>query len=155
MGTIGFSYIGAIFLILLFIPNILWTRALPAGYDASNESKILLVLERVGEVSVSVCAVIFTDFNIKEWTAWSWWFVAACFFMVLYELWWIGYFRSERTLKDFYSSMLGIPVGGATPPVLAFLCLGIYGKVIWMILAVIVLGIGHIGIHLEHRRAIE
>lgn len=48
--------------------------------------------------------------------------------MVLYEFWWIGYFRSEKAMRDFYSSLLGIPVVGATLPVLAFLMLGIYGR---------------------------
>ena len=55
---------------------------------------------------------------------------------------------------DFYSSLLGIPVAGATLPVVAFFMLGIYGKVIWMITAVVLLGIGHIGIHLQHRKAL-
>lgn len=33
--------------------------------------------------------------------------------MVMYEIWWVRYFRSERRLADFYSSFLGIPVAGA------------------------------------------
>ena len=74
--------------------------------------------------------------------------------MILYEIWWIRYFRGQRTMMDFYSSLLGIPVAGATLPVVAFFMLGIYGKVIWMITAVVLLGIGHIGIHLQHRKAL-
>ena len=31
-------------------------------------------------------------------------------------------------MEDFYSSILGIPVAGATLPVLAFLSLAVYGK---------------------------
>ena len=61
-------------------------------------------------------------------------------------------------MKDFYSSILGIPVAGATLPVLAllaFLLLAIYGKNIILGIAVVILGIGHIGIHLMHRREIE
>ena len=38
---------------------------------------------------------------------------------------------------------------------LAFLMLGIYGKVVWMILSAVILGIGHIGIHLQHRGQLE
>lgn len=75
--------------------------------------------------------------------------------MILYEVFWIRYFRSEKTMKDFYSSILGIPVAGATLPVLAFLLLAIYGKNIILGIAVVILGIGHIGIHLMHRREIE
>lgn len=38
---------------------------------------------------------------------------------------------------------------------LAFLLLAIYGKNIILGIAVVILGIGHIGIHLMHRREIE
>lgn len=79
----------------------------------------------------------------------------AVILMVMYEFWWIRYFYSERKLTDFYSSLLGIPVAGATLPVAAFFLLGIYGKVIWMLIAVVILGIGHIGIHWQHYKEIN
>ena len=53
------------------------------------------------------------------------------------------------------SMILGIPVAGATLPVLAFLLLAIYGKNIILGVAVVILGIGHIGIHLMHRKEID
>ncbi len=58
-------------------------------------------------------------------------------------------------MADFYSSLLGIPVAGAALPVAAFFLLGIYGKVIWMLIATVILGIGHIGIHLQHKKLID
>ena len=153
----GFSYVGLIYLVMLMLPNILWTKNQPKDYDkyVRNENKILLALERIGEVLVSCAAVIFSDFNINPWSPWSLWLVASFVLMVLYEVFWIRYFRSEKTMKDFYSSILGIPVAGATLPVLAFLLLAIYGKSIFLGCAVIILGIGHIGIHLMHRKEIE
>ncbi len=154
-GSFGFSYIGLLFLLMLFLPNILWTKNMPQGYSAEQENKILLLFERTGEALTSCCALVFSDFNISQWTAWSWWLVAALGFMVLYELWWIRYFRSRREMADFYSSLLGIPVAGATLPVAAFFLLGIYGKVIWMLIATVILGIGHIGIHLQHKKLID
>ena len=75
--------------------------------------------------------------------------------MVMYELWWIRYFRSKRKLSDFYSSFLGVPLAGATLPVISFFLLGIYGKVIWLIVAVLILGVGHIGIHIQHSKEVE
>lgn len=75
--------------------------------------------------------------------------------MVLYEIYWLRYFKSEKTMKDFYSSLLGIPVAGATLPVVAFLLLGIYGKNLLLIIAAVILGIGHIGIHLNHKKEIS
>ena len=71
--------------------------------------------------------------------------------MMLYEVYWIRYFKSEKTMKDMYSSIIGVPVAGATLPVLAFLLLGIYGKNLPLIISTVVLGIGHIGIHINHK----
>ena len=74
--------------------------------------------------------------------------------MLLYEIWWIHYFRSQHQLTDFYETYLGMPVPDALLPVMAFFLLGIYGKVIWMLIATIALGIGPIGIHLEHGKEV-
>ena len=154
-GDFGFSYVGFIFLVMLTVPNLIWTRHQPKNYDFSNENRVLLVLERMGQVLVTSVALIFTDFNIRKWSVWSIWLVVAVFLMLVYEGWWIRYFKSEKTLKDFYSSFCGVPVAGATLPVLAFFLLGVYGKVIWLMIAVTILGIGHIGIHLQHHKEIE
>ena len=155
MGHLGFSYIGLLFLLLLLVPNLLWIRNQPRGYDFKGENRALLLLERVGEVGVSCFALMFSDFDLRPWSPWSLWLALAALLMGLYEYWWIRYFRSERTLADFYTSLLGIPVAGATLPVFAFFCLGVYGKVIWMLAAVVILGIGHIGIHLGHRKELD
>lgn len=155
MGHFGFSYVGFIFLIMLMIPNILWTKHQPNGYDNHNENKILLVFERVGQVCVTCTALMFSDFNIKAWSLWSLWLIAASILMIFYECWWIRYFTSKKTLKDFYSSFLGVPVAGAVLPVVSFFLLGIYGKVIWLMLSSVIIGIGHIGIHLQHLKEIK
>lgn len=52
----------------------------------------------------------------------------------------------------FLLALLGVPVTGATLPVLAFLLPGLYGQVLRMLAKVAVPGTGHIGIHLQHRR---
>lgn len=154
-GHIGFSYVGLIFLLMLTIPNLIWTRKMPRGYTSENENKILLIFERAGEALTSCCALLFSDFNLHGWSGWSWWLIGAVILMVMYEFWWIRYFYSERKLTDFYSSLLGIPVAGAILPVAAFFLLGIYGKVIWMLVATVILGIGHIGIHWQHYKEIN
>ncbi|MBO4306114.1 MAG: hypothetical protein J5890_02885 [Clostridia bacterium] len=153
----GFSYVGLIFLVMLMLPNLMWTKNRPTDYEkyVANESRVLLAFERIGEILVSCASIIFSDFNIKPWSSRTWWLIAAFLLMVLYEVYWIRYFRSEKTMKDFYSSLLGIPVAGATLPVLAFLMLAVYGKSIILGASVLILGIGHIGIHLMHKREIE
>ena len=154
-GHLGFSYIGLIFMFMLIIPNLIWTNKQPQGYSAENENKFLVALERAGEMLTTCCALIFSDFNLHGMSKRSLWLAAAFILMIMYEIWWIRYFKSKRELADFYSSFLGVPVAGATLPVVAFFLLGIYGKVIWMIIASVVLGIGHIGIHLQHRKEIN
>mgnify|MGYP006964295928 CR=1 FL=1 len=154
-GHLGFSYVGLVFMIMLLIPNLIWTKKQPQGYSAANENKLFVVLERVGEVLTTCCVLIFSDFNLQGMSKWSLWLAAAFVLMVMYEVWWVRYFKSERKLADFYSSFLGVPVAGATLPVIAFFLLGIYGKVIWMLIACVILGIGHIGIHLQHRNEIN
>lgn len=153
----GFSYVGLIYLLMLTIPNIIWTKNQPQDYEkyVGNENRTLLALERVGQVLVSCAVLIFSDYNLRPWSNWSWWLVISFSLMVLYEIYWIRYFRSERSMLDFYSSLFGIPVAGATLPVSAFLLLAIYGKNIVLGIAIVILGIGHIGIHLAHRKEIE
>ena len=135
---------------MLLIPNFIWTSKKPQDYTAENESKIFLAFERIGEILTSCCALIFSDFNLRRWSNWSLWLVSSVIMMVMYEFWWVRHFRSERRLIDFYSSFCGIPIAGATLPVIAFFLLGIYGRVIWMLISVVILGIGHIGIHWKH-----
>lgn len=150
----GFSYVGLIFLAMLMVPNLIWAKNQPKDYEkyAANENKLLLGLERTGEVLVSCMALIFRDLNLRAWTSWSWWLVGAFLLMILYEIYWIRYFKSEKTMKDMYSSILGVPVAGATLPVAAFMLLAVYGKNPLMAAAVLIMGVGHIGIHLMHRR---
>lgn len=150
----GFSYVGAIYLIGLFVPNLFWSKQQPESYSSESENRFLQTLERIGQVCVSCGAIIFSDFNIRLDSLWCLWLAASAFCMILYEIYWIRNFKSPKTLADFYSSLLGIPVAGAVLPVASFFLLGIYGKNPWMLLSVLILGIGHIGIHLEHRKKI-
>lgn len=152
LGTFGFSYIGLIYLLMLWIPNSMWAKHKPEGYDPSGENKVLLIFERIGQVLSTASILLFTDYNPRSIEPWTAWFIASAALMVLYEVYWTRYFRSRQTARDFYRSLFGIPAPGATLPVIAFLLLGIYGKVIWLIVAAVLLGIGHIGIHIQHIR---
>jgi hypothetical protein len=141
---------------MLFVPNIKWAQNKPKDYDkyVKNENKVLLIFERVGEVLTSGLVLIFSDFNIHRWTLWSLWLIASFILMILYEIYWHRYFKSEKTMQDQYSNFCGFPVAGASLPVIAFFFLGIYGVNIWLIIASIILGIGHIGIHLAHQKEV-
>ena len=150
----GFSYVGLLFFIMLFVPNLIWAKNKPKDYDkyVINENKVLLMIERIGEATTLTAALIFSDYNLRAFTIWSLWLCIAFLFMVLYELYWIRYFRSGKTMADMYSSYWGFPVAGASLPCLAFFCLGIYGTNIFLIVSALFLSVGHIGIHLNHRK---
>ncbi len=152
----GFSYIGLVFLLMLMIPNIIWSKNKPKEYDryVKNENKVLLLFERIGEMLVTCLSLVFNDFNINKISSWIIILLIAFFIMILYEIYWIRYFKSNKTMKDMYSSLFGIPVAGATLPVIAFLLLSIYGKNLFLFISVIILGIGHIGIHLNHKKEV-
>lgn len=155
----GFSYIGLIFLAMLMIPNFIWIKNKPVDYEkyVKNENKVLVILERIGEFLVTCFSLLFSDFNLNlnGISFNSLWLAAAFLMMILYEVYWIRYFKGEKTMKNFYSSLLGIPVAGASLPVAGFLMLGIYGRNIFLIISVLILGVGHIGIHLNHLKEIR
>ena len=149
---LGFSWLGALFLLGLTVPNLAWTRHRPQGYDPSREDRRLALLEQTGQVWVTGGTLLNRDIAWRPWSGWSWWLAGAAALMTLYEIWWARYFRSSRTMADFTAGLLGVPVAGASLPVAAFFLRGIYGRVWWMLPGVVVLGIGHIGIHLGYRR---
>lgn len=144
----GFSLAGVLFLVMLFVPNILWSKCPPKDYEkySKNENKLLLTLERIGQVLCVVfslfCGVNFS-FNII--------LLIAFVLMLIYEAYWIKYFRGSKTMYEMYSSFLDIPLPGATLPVVSFLLLGICADNVFLVISSIILGIGHIGIHYSHK----
>lgn len=150
---LGFSFVGLIFLVMLFVPNIVWSNNKPKDYEkyVINENKVLSILERAGEVLVVCFSVILINVSYSSII----FLILAFILMILYELYWIRYFKSNQTMWDMYSSFLAIPVAGATLPVLAFLSLGIYELNVFLIIATIILGIGHIGIHLSYKNEVQ
>ena len=162
---IGLSLSGLVFFLMLTIPNMIWAkREKPEGYEeaAAKENRFLLLLERAGEVFVTAALFIFPALNpnIRKLPEGLYFDIKIIFWilafvlMILYEGYWIRYFRSKGTMKDFYSSFAGFPVAGASLPVIAAILLGIYSGNMLFLAASIILGIGHIGIHAMHKREI-
>ena len=143
-------------LLMLFIPNFIWTKHQPKDYDkyVQNENKVLLAFERIGQVVVTTSALIFSNFNPKGWNLWCLVLILALLNLVVYDLAWVRYFKSEKTMKDFYRGFLGMPLALATYPVVAFFLIGIYGGNIIMVVGAVILGIGHIGIHKQHEKEV-
>ena len=100
----GFSYVGFIYLIMLMIPNLIWAKNKPVDYDryARNENRILLFLERTGEVLVSVVVLVFRDFDLRAWTPWCLWLAASFLLMIekKFPLEWIE--GTNRIADEFF-----------------------------------------------------
>ena len=94
MFHFGFSYVGLIYLFMLFIPNIIWTKNQPEDYEkyVQNENKFLQIMERIGEVLVCCFVLIFSDFNIRFNSMWCIWLLLSFMLMILYEIYWIKYY---------------------------------------------------------------
>ncbi len=145
---IQFSLLGCVYLLLLMIPNLIWVKHQPPGYDPDDEAKWLLVIERSGEIAVSTLAIV----SVNDGEAASKWLLWLSFlFMVLYEIYWIRYFK-QVSLQRFYGSFLCIPLPGASLPLLAFLLFGFYTHDYLLVISVLFFAIGHLGIHLHHAR---
>ena len=149
----GFSIVGIAFLAMLFVPNIRWAKNQPQGYEqiVAHEDKTLLMLERAGQVLTTTSAVVFVcpqGFSLP----WLLWLLAALLLMVLYEVAWVRYFKGGERLDGMYQPLGPIPVPIASLPVAAFLLLGIWYQSPIAVVSAVILGVGHIGIHLGHLR---
>lgn len=153
---LGFSAVGAAFLLVLFIPNIRWAKRQPAGYEElqKHEGRVLLVLERAGQALTTCTSLIFV---CPEGASFPWILVlvAASLLVVLYEIAWARYFRDGARLDGMYRSLGPVPVPIASLPVAAFILLGIWHESPIAAISAIILAIGHVGIHLGHLHELE
>lgn len=108
LGHLGFSYVGLIYLLMLWIPNTIWSKNKPIDYNTARENKILLLFERVGQVCCTCSILIFSDFNVATFSTWSLWLIISFLLMILYEISWIRYFTHEHTEENFYRSFFPI-----------------------------------------------
>lgn len=164
--SFGIGYCGIIFLLMLFVPNIIWIKHQPEGYAeyAKNENRMLGILEKAGEVGATVLLPFFSDFNFRSgpqknggfyFSFLDLYIMLAFCLMILYEIYWVRYFKSRHTMKDFYREIVGIPLAGATLPVISLLLMGVGARNIALIPIALILGIGHIGIHYMHYKEIS
>lgn len=154
LGTFGFSYVGLLYLAMLFTPNLLWTKRRPKGDVPVRENPVLVWLERIGQVWVTAVVLVFSDFNPAPVGWWNLWLALSFALMLLYEACWVRYFWNP-TAENFYRNLWGIPIPLATLPVAAFFLLGVYGKVGLLMIGAALLGVGHIGIHVQHCRKLQ
>lgn len=154
MGSFGFSFVGLFCLILLFLPNIKWARASKVPPAQRKEPPLLVWMERIGQAGIVACSLLFRDYDSVLFRPRIVLLGCAVALLVCYNLWWRRVFRSGLTQEALYSSFLGIPLAGAVLPSVSFLFLGVYGGVVWLILASTIFGVGHISIARLHQKSL-
>ena len=143
-GHFGFSYIGLILLVLILAPNVVFTRFGPTDMITFEENRVLVILERVGQALCFALVLLFDDFNLRRGGLWLLWLGGAFLCVILYLICWGRYYAGNHEMRDLHRSFLGIPLPMAVLPTAAFLLLSVYGSVIWLLLAGVLFGIGHI-----------
>ncbi|MEI9938578.1 MAG: hypothetical protein WDO69_15280 [Pseudomonadota bacterium] len=154
--SFAFSPLGITYLAMLFVPNALWARlrSPEAAPTSSKENSLLLALERVGQVATTVAALV-SPGSEPAGPARLTCLGASLVAMVLYELSWLRYFRTDRTARTLYRSLGPVPLPLAVLPVLGFLLLAVYEVHPLLLAAVVVLGVGHVSIHSQHARSLR
>jgi hypothetical protein len=116
-----------------------------------KENPLLLALERVGQAGTTIAALVAPASEspgAPRLTCLG----ASLLVMLLYEISWLRYFRTDRTAADLYRSLGPVPLPLAVLPVLGFMLLAFYEVHVLLLGAVTVLGVGHVGIHWQHAR---
>jgi hypothetical protein len=113
----------------------------------------MTVVERIGQVGSWVIPFFYqlTLASVIDAVA----FAIMIGALALYYAGWIRYLVLRRTEELFYSSLLGIPLPMAVMPVIYFLSASVLLGSIWLMLAAIMLGVGHISVTWLHSGSIE
>lgn len=139
----GFSIIGTMIAIAIFIPNLLMIKFPPNNVpkDSKDVGIIFTVLERIGQVGCILILVIsknnFEKLTINIWAI----FMGLC--ILTYYFLWGRYVVKGQEYKLLWEPLSFIPIPMAVFPVGAFLFAAFLGKSIWLGILVVFLGIGH------------
>ncbi len=152
LADFRFSALGATYLVMLFVPNLLWARLRKRDDEGEpKESALLLVLERLGQAGTTVAALAAPVTGAPGASRITC-LIGSLLAIGLYELAWVRYFRSPRTTFDLYRPWGPIPLPLAILPVLGFALLALYELHVALLTCVTILGVGHIGIHWQHQK---
>jgi hypothetical protein len=75
--------------------------------------------------------------------------------LALYYAGWVRYLVLGREEELFHRSLLGIPLPMAVMPVIHFLSASVLLSSVWLMLAAVMLGVGHIAVTWLNSRSIE
>lgn len=140
----GFSLLGTLMALILLAPSLLMIKFPPENVPAGvrDAEPIYTVLERLGQLGCLGILVISKDnFQQMKFDV-----IAALIvlFIVVYYGLWIRYIVKGRQFKLLWDPLGLIPIPMAVLPVCAFGLAAVWGRSIWLSIAVVCLAIGHL-----------
>ncbi|MBN1318226.1 MAG: hypothetical protein JXA42_22285 [Anaerolineales bacterium] len=151
--------LGGIITLFVLLPNLLAVFFPPTtrltGDPQPNDTRlqIMTVIERIGQVGSFVIPFFYqlTIVSVMDAVA----LVIMIGTLALYYAGWIRYIVLGRSEELFYRSLLGFPLPMAVMPVIYFLSASVLLSSVWLMLAALMLGVGHISVTWLNSQSIE
>lgn len=139
----AFSITGLVFAIIIFAPNVLFLlfppKEVPAGLK--DAGIVYTVLERLGQIGCVILLCLTGNFSLFPVTVWLILLIAS---IAMYWGLWLRYVLKGQAFTLLFCPLGFLPVPMAVFPVLAFAFAAAAGRSLWLGIAVILLGIGHL-----------
>ncbi|WP_339317674.1 hypothetical protein [Paenibacillus sp. FSL R10-2734] len=140
----GFSLLGTIMALIILAPSLLIIKFPPENVPAGvrDTGPVYTILERVGQLGcIGILAISKDSFQHVKFGIWA---TLIILFIAVYYGLWIRYIVKGRQFKLLWDPLGFIPIPMAVLPVCAFGLAAIWGKSIWLSIAVVCLAIGHL-----------
>jgi len=136
-----FSILGTILAAVLLAPSLLFAVLPPQDKPAATPAvpALLVGVERAGQAACLV-ALVFSGTAVGQ----DLFLILTLAAIAAYYCVWLRYFLGGRSFALAFGPLWSVPVPLAILPVLAFLFAGLWSGSIWLLLAALLLGIGHI-----------
>ncbi|WHY20038.1 hypothetical protein QNH28_03145 [Paenibacillus sp. G2S3] len=140
----GFSLLGTLMALILLAPSLLMIKFPPENVPAGvrDAGPVFTIFERIGQLGcIGILAISKDNFQYVKFGILA--ALIVLFIMIYYGLW-IRYIVKGQQFKLLWDPLVFIPIPMAVIPVCAFGLAAIWGKSIWLSLAVVCLAIGHL-----------
>ncbi|MBY3622535.1 hypothetical protein HGO21_23730 [Acinetobacter sp. CUI P1] len=140
----GFSLLGTLMALILLAPSMIMIKFPPENVPAGvrDAGSVFIILERIGQLGcIGILAISKDNFQHVKFGILA--ALIVLFIMIYYGLW-IRYIVKGQQFKLLWDPLVFIPIPMAVIPVCAFGLAAIWGKSIWLSLAVVCLAIGHL-----------
>lgn len=144
----AFNHNGFILAVLIMLPNILWIIWPPVNFpeqDSQNRGRsfnVMEILEGIGRMAVFVIPLFFSIriYSVVDWTIMGF----LILMLVIYYTGWVRFFMQGRRFELLFAPLFWVPIPMAVCPVLFFLAGSWILRSGALLIAAVILGIGHL-----------